>query len=66
MLNDDIQFAFCKSRHQHLTDVCRTKWIARSNGLDTFIELLPALVPALEFIKDNVDGSWNTDSSSDA
>ena len=66
VLKDKIKLVLTESRHRHLIDVCRTRWLARIDGLEIFIELLPAIVSALEVIKDNADGSWNADSSSDA
>ena len=55
-----------KARHQHLLDVCRTRWIARIDGLEIFIELFTAIVAALDDIKDNSDKTWNAESIRDA
>ena len=52
--------------HTKLTDVCRTCWLARIDGLEIFIELFVAVVKSLEVIKDNAGGSWNADSIWDA
>ena len=53
-------------RHKHLIDVCRTRWVARVDGLATFIELFSVIVESLEVIKDNTDRSWNVDSTQKA
>ena len=55
-----------EGRHTHLIDVCRTRWIARIDGLDVFAEVFLAVVKCLEKIKLNVEGPWNTDSVRDA
>ena len=62
-LKNQIQISLPECRHRHLIDVCRTRWIARIDGLEIFIELFPSIVSALESLKDNADGSWNSDSS---
>ena len=49
--------------HHHLIDVCRTRWVARLDGLDIFIDLLPAVVRCFEEIRDNPDGNWNREST---
>lgn len=54
------------ARHTHLIDVCRTRWVARIDGLDVFTEVFVPVVDSLETIKDNVGGKWNTDSVRDA
>ena len=52
--------------HSRLIDVCRTRWVARIDGMEIFIELFPAIVSSLEAVKDNADGSWNSESIRDA
>ena len=54
------------SRHVHLIDVCRTRWIARIDGLDVFVEVFEGVVLALETIKNNEERCWSTDSVRDA
>ena len=44
-----------ESRHSHLIDVCRTRWLARIDGLDVFAELFVTIVCSLEAIKFNED-----------
>ena len=66
VLKDKIKSLLPEAAHSRLIDVCRTRWIARIDGMEIFIELFPAIVSALEAVKDNADGSWNGDSIRDA
>ena len=54
------------SRHVHWIDVCRTRWIARVDGLDVFVEVFEGVVLALETIKNNEERHWSSDSIRDA
>ena len=54
------------ARHSRLIDVCRTRWLARIDGLDVFAEVFVAIVRSLEIIKLNCDRFWNSDSCRDA
>ena len=45
------------SSHKRLINVCRTRWVARIDGLLVFIEVFPAIVKCLETIRDNADDS---------
>nr|XP_047141406.1 52 kDa repressor of the inhibitor of the protein kinase-like [Hydra vulgaris] len=54
------------SHHSRLIDVCRTRWIARIDGLDVFIEVLPAIIKCFELMINNNEKSWNHDSVRDA
>ena len=49
-----------------LLDVCRTRWVAKIDGLNIFIDLLPAIVAALEKICFNIERKYNRDTSSTA
>ncbi|XP_065683362.1 52 kDa repressor of the inhibitor of the protein kinase-like [Hydra vulgaris] len=44
VLKKKIEEMFPKAHHSRLIDVCRTRWIARIDGLDVFIEFLVTLV----------------------
>ena len=52
--------------HTHLIDVCRTRWIARLDGLDVFASVFVPVTHCLEIIKNNKGRSWNSDSVRDA
>ena len=52
--------------HTRLIDVCRTRWIARIDGLDILFEIIGAVVRCLEAIKNNEGRSWNPSSIRDA
>ena len=61
------------SNHRILIDVCRTRWIARLDGLDRVVELLFPVLATLEDIALNKDGdgivgagNWNSKSRDDA
>ena len=46
-----------------LKDVCRTRWIERVNGMDTFEELFIPIIYCLEKMKFNKDNTCNRDTS---
>ena len=46
-----------------LIGLCKTRWVARIDALELFMDLFPAVVAALESISDVQAGGWNTDSS---
>ena len=66
VLSETIKELFPNARHNRLIDVCRTRWIARLDGLDVFAEVLAAVVRSLDVMRLNVDRSWNSDSVRDA
>lgn len=49
-----------------LADVCRTRWVERIQGMDTFQELFIPLYRVLEDMADNAEGEYNPSLSSDA
>ena len=66
VLKSSIVRILPQARHRRLLNVCRTRWVARIDGLGVFIELFWPIVDTLESIKNNDDGSWSTDSIRDA
>ncbi len=66
VLTDKIKEILPSSRHTKLIDVCRTRWIARIEGLDVFVEIFEGVVAALEEIKNNTERNWSSDSVRDA
>ncbi|XP_065668118.1 52 kDa repressor of the inhibitor of the protein kinase-like [Hydra vulgaris] len=52
------------SSFQKTINVCRTRWIERTDGLEAFIELYPAIVASFICIKEDV--TWNYKSRGDA
>ena len=59
--------------HEVLINVCRTRWVARIDGMDRIFEMLLPVASALEDITLNRDvngdrgrGDWNVDSKNDA
>ena len=59
-----------RSNHLVLIDVCRTRWVARIDGMDRIVELLLPVVSTLEDISFNRDAfgnqQWNHNSRDDA
>ena len=51
LLQKTIGEMFPKNHHRNLTDVCKTRWVARLDGLGVFIEVFPAIVRCFEEIK---------------
>ena len=58
LLCNKIKEKLLSARHSCLIDVCRTRWVARLDALDVFVEIYSALVASLEQMKNNRDRSW--------
>ena len=54
-----IDKMFTGETHSRLKDVCRTRWLERILGLDSFEELLPALLEAFEEMHINEKKEYN-------
>lgn len=61
------------NNHSVLINVCRTRWVARIDGMDRIVEMLVPVASALEDIAQNKDkdgqrghGDWNINSRNDA
>ena len=48
--------------HETLLDVCKTRWIARIDGLERFEDMYEVIMMTLQTIRDNMGGHWNDDS----
>ena len=55
-----------ESQKKKLVDVCRTRWVERIAGLDTFIELFVPLYDTLKEMRDNVEGNYRPNLVTDA
>ena len=55
-----------ESQKKRLVDVCRTRWVERIAGLDTFIELFVPLYDTLKEMKDNEGWSYRPNHVTDA
>ena len=55
-----------ESQKRRLVDVCRTRWVERIAGLDTFIELFVPLFNTLKEMKDNLEGRYRPPLVTDA
>ncbi|XP_057292636.1 52 kDa repressor of the inhibitor of the protein kinase-like [Hydractinia symbiolongicarpus] len=45
--------------HSVVLNICRTRWVARLDGLDSFCDLLPSVMLTLEKITENRDKSFS-------
>ena len=65
-----IRLLMPAANHFVLVNVCRTRWIERTDGMDRIVELLHPVVATLEDISMNrnapSDGNWNQNSRNDA
>ncbi|XP_065658729.1 52 kDa repressor of the inhibitor of the protein kinase-like [Hydra vulgaris] len=65
-LEEHIERTAPVAGQKKLKDVCRTRWVEKVNGLDTFQELFISLVSCLEEMSLNVNKSFNHSTSSSA
>ena len=56
VLKEMIESLCSGADHTVVNDVCRTRWIARLDAFDSFCNLFPAILIAIETIAKNVDG----------
>ena len=61
-LKSQVQNFTPQQRHRTFLDICRTRWIARIDGIDRFEEMLEVVTLTLQSTRDNVGGHWNIDS----
>ncbi|XP_057299422.1 52 kDa repressor of the inhibitor of the protein kinase-like [Hydractinia symbiolongicarpus] len=52
--------------HSVVLNICRTRWVARLDGLDSFCDLLPSVMLTLEKITENRDKSFSRSNVDDA
>lgn len=64
--NIDLHGSLSAGRKKKLIDVCRTRWVERIDGLDTFQQLLIPVFKTLREMKKNVDKDHSLNVSSDA
>ena len=57
-----IQSGDCTTAKK-LVSLCKTRWIARIDALEVFLDLFPAVVKTLDVISQGSAGGWNTESS---
>ena len=60
---DDIQVG--KTDKVKLKELCRTRWVARHDAFNVFIDLYESIVSSLQEIRNTNDG-WNAQSANDA
>ena len=65
-LENKVEDLLPAAKHKTLISVCRTRWIARIDGLDHFEEMFEAITAALCEMRDNLDGTWNAETSATA
>jgi hypothetical protein len=59
VLQERIKELFPDERHQKLINVCKTRWVARIDGLQIFIQCYSAVTDSLDLIAK--DKSYNQD-----
>ena len=55
LLVKTIEEMLPESSHERLINVCKTRWVARIDGLSVFIEVFPAFMRCFEIIRDNIN-----------
>ena len=65
-LEKKIEDLLPAAKHKTLINVCHTRWIARIDGLDHFEEMFEATTAAFCEMRDNLDLTWNADTSATA
>ena len=53
-----------ESRRQKLVNLCKTRWVARIEAYEVFMELFPDVVSTLEIV--STENGWNSESSQKA
>ena len=66
LLQEKILQVCPEVNRRKLIDICKTRWIARIDALEVFETIFQAIVLALEEVKNNTNGTWNSDSCTDA
>ena len=62
LLRTNVEEFTSKERRNTLLDICKTRWISRTDGLDRFEEMYEVVMLTLQSVRDNVGGHWNDDS----
>ena len=52
-----------EAKRTKLIDVCRTRWVARIDGMEVFQDLMPAVVASLEEMTFNKEKTYNRETS---
>ena len=55
-----------EAKRTKLIDVCRTRWVARIDGMEVFQDLMAAVVASLEEMTFNKEKTYNRESSATA
>lgn len=53
VLKDMIHQLLPNASKDKLISICKTRWVVPLDGLDLFVSYYPAIIPALESMKDN-------------
>ena len=65
LLDEAVKRLLPSYKHNKLSNVCQTRWIARIDGMTRFIEMYPAVLESLLIMLANTDKEWKN-STSDA
>ena len=66
VLQEKISQVCLEATHWRRIDICETRWIARIDALEVFETIFHAIVLALREVKNNTNGTWKSDSCTDA
>lgn len=59
VLEDKIDEVAPPTKAQKLVDLCRTRWVARIDAMEVFVDLIEAILSALSAIKTNDNRTWD-------
>ena len=59
MLQSIIKDTFPNEKRSKLVNVCATRWVERIDALEVFEDLFEPLIISLDYIANNIDGTWN-------
>ncbi|XP_046863470.1 52 kDa repressor of the inhibitor of the protein kinase-like [Xenia sp. Carnegie-2017] len=66
VLENHLKNCETNSKKTRLTDICKTRWVERIEGLDTFQELFVPVYTTLNDMSENLDGEFKPSLQSDA
>ena len=65
-LEKHVMTDYPEAKRTKLIDVCRTRWVARIDGMEVFQDLMPAVVASLGELTFNKEKTYNRETSATA